>query len=128
VTGPQIDPATLRRLDTILPQWRDQHLEARIAHIDRYGNLITTISLSLVPQLFQVPSARLQFPAQGYLISERRRFFSDASAQGEEEDASPFIYADSSGYVAVAVRNGNAARLLHIEPDARDIVVILLLE
>ncbi|MFL5661333.1 MAG: SAM hydroxide adenosyltransferase, partial [Ktedonobacteraceae bacterium] len=39
----------------------------------------------------------------------RRRFF----AQGEE-DSQPFIFADSSGFVGIAVRNGSAARVLGV--------------
>jgi S-adenosylmethionine hydrolase len=43
------------------------------------------------------------------VVDQRRRFFAEGA-----EDSQPFIYGDSSGYVAVAVRNGHAARTLNV--------------
>jgi len=57
--------------------------------------------------LFDSPSARVDFPASQAVVDQRRRFF----AQGEE-GSRPFIFADSSGFVGIAVRNGSAARVL----------------
>jgi S-adenosyl-L-methionine hydrolase (adenosine-forming) len=46
-------------------------------------------------------------------VTERRRFFADVS-ESKGQEPRPFIYGDSSGYVGIAIRNGNAARTLHV--------------
>jgi S-adenosylmethionine hydrolase len=111
--GPRLAPSDLYRLDLALALRRDEHLEARVLHVDNFGNLITNIPLSLVPDLFTCRAVRLEFPAHNHVLTERRRFFADLP-DNDEQEARPFIYADSSGYVGIAVRNGNAARTLHI--------------
>lgn len=111
--GPTIDLATLQRLEIGLPKRQGEHILAHILHVDHFGNLITNIPLSMVPHLFSDPQVELMFPDQGITITERRRFFSE-NAEGREDEQRPFIYGDSSGYVGVAIRNGNAARELGV--------------
>ncbi|HLI91228.1 MAG TPA: SAM-dependent chlorinase/fluorinase [Ktedonobacteraceae bacterium] len=123
--GPRVDPATLRRIDLELARREGARIEARIVHVDNFGNLITGIPLSMVPDLFSSPSVRLTFPERQITIAERRRFFSegpDGSESGDETQ--PFIYGDSSGYVGVALRNGNAARLLGVGYNAALTLII----
>ena len=111
--GTRVDPSTLQRIDAGPPERQGEQINARVAHADHFGNLISTIPFSLVPDLFASPHVCLDFPAQGISVSERRRFFSAATNTGE-----PFIYVDSSGYIAVAIQNGNAARTLAVEDGA----------
>jgi hypothetical protein len=106
--GPALAPATLVRLPVPDVHRRGSALAARILHIDHFGNLITSIPLSLVPELFSAARVAVTFPETGAHVEQRRRFFADG-----EEDGQPFLYADSSGYVGIAVRNGSAARTLH---------------
>src|SRR5438552_4024282 len=75
--GPAIDPATLQRLNDGLPKREGSHILAHILHVDHFGNLITSIPLSMVPHLFSSPQVELRFPDQGVTITERRRFFSE---------------------------------------------------
>ena len=109
--GTQVDPATLRRIDIGPPSRRGPHIDAHILHVDRFGNLISDIPLSLVPELFSSQAAEQQaqiiFPTLGAVVNRRSHFFAEGP-----DDGKPFIYADSSGYVGIAVRNGNAARTL----------------
>jgi S-adenosylmethionine hydrolase len=107
--GEQVDPATLQRLAAITPGRQGARIVSHILHVDHFGNLITSIPLTMVPTLFDSPGARIDFPASQAVVDQRRRFF----AQGEE-DSQPFIFADSSGFVGVAVRNGSAARVLGV--------------
>jgi S-adenosyl-L-methionine hydrolase (adenosine-forming) len=117
--GTRVDPSTLQRIDAGPPERQGEQINAHVAHADHFGNLISTIPFSLVPDLFTRPHVRLDFPAQGISISERRRFFSAATNTGE-----PFIYVGSSGYIAVAIQNGNAARALAVEDGAAMTLII----
>ncbi len=103
--GQAIDPASLIRLAAGQPAQRGSTIDAHIIHVDNFGNLITSIPLTMLPDLFDLPQVQASLPAQGKMIDERRRFFADGP-----EDGRPFIYGDSSGYIAIAVRNGNAAQ------------------
>jgi len=109
--GTQIDPATLQGIDITPPVRQGNRIDAYIVHVDHFGNLISNISLSLVPELFSHSSAeqRMQiiFPTLGTVVERRSRFFADALDNGQ-----PFMYEDSSGYVGIAIRNGNAARTI----------------
>jgi S-adenosylmethionine hydrolase len=111
--GPALDPATLSRLEMGLPKRQGGQISAHVLHVDHFGNLITSIPLSMVPDLFSNPRVELMFPDKGITITERRRYFSE-NADGIEDKQRPFIYGDSTGYVGVAVRDGNAARTLGI--------------
>src|SRR5205823_10417194 len=47
--GPALDPTTLKRLEVGQPTWHGSTIEAHIIHVDHFGNLITDIPLSMVP-------------------------------------------------------------------------------
>ena len=111
--GMRVDPSTLQRIAAGPPERQGGQISAHIVHADHFGNLLSTIPFSLVPDLFSSARVRLDFPAQGISVSERRRFFSSATNEGE-----PFIYVGSSGYVAVAIQNGNAAKTLAVADGA----------
>lgn len=111
--GATIDPVTLVRLDLEPPHRQGEYIVAHIVHIDHFGNLITNIPLTLVPDLFSSSAAELTLPPRNIKITRRSRFF--AGEADNEQNALPFIYGDSAGYVAVAVRNGSAAGLLGID-------------
>jgi S-adenosyl-L-methionine hydrolase (adenosine-forming) len=107
--GTPIDPATLQRIDLPRPIQREGATRGHIVHIDHFGNLISNIPLTMVPDLFNLPQVRVTFPNAGVEVSNRRRFFAEGP-----DDEQPFLYTDSSGYLGIAVRNGNAAKRLHI--------------
>ena len=105
--GASIDPATLIRLESFQPARHGSTIDARIIHVDNFGNLITSIPLTMLPDLFDLLQGQAALPERGKVIDERRRFFADGP-----EDGRPFIYGDSSGYIGIAVRNGNVAQTL----------------
>jgi S-adenosyl-L-methionine hydrolase (adenosine-forming) len=107
--GTPIDPSTLQPLEAGLATRRGTAVDAHIVHLDNFGNLITSIPINLVPELFTASQVRIIFPREGVVVEQRRRFFADGPADGQA-----FIYSDSSGYVGIAVRNGNAAKRLGI--------------
>jgi S-adenosylmethionine hydrolase len=111
--GPQIDAATLQRIDIGPSERKGTQIDAQIIHVDRFGNLITSIPLTLVPELFSAEQAeqtmRILFSTRNIVVDKRRRFFAEGPT-----DREAFIYGDSSGYVGIAVRNGNAAKILEV--------------
>ena len=110
--GSSVDPVTLQRLDLMLATRQGNKVhDARILHTDHFGNLVTNIPLHLVPDLFSSSHVEATLTNQKVGISEGRRFFSDST---QFQDTQPFLYGDSSGYIGIAIRNGNAARTLHV--------------
>ncbi len=110
--GSTIDPITLQRLDLRLATRQGNEVfDARILHVDHFGNLVTNIPLELVPDLFTSSHVEAVLTNGTVSISERRRFFADSTQSQEKQ---PFLYGDSSGYVGIAIRNGNAFRTLHV--------------
>jgi S-adenosylmethionine hydrolase len=107
--GPSVSPAALKRLEVGGVVRDGTTINAHIVHVDNFGNLITSIPLTAVPELFTAPHVRIVFPNEGREVAERRRFFAD-----EPDNGQAFIYGDSSGYVGIALRNGNAAKTLGI--------------
>jgi S-adenosyl-L-methionine hydrolase (adenosine-forming) len=99
---------TLVRLESATAIRHGSRIEGHILHVDNFGNLITNIPLSLVPDVFSSEAVKVVFPS-GVILEQRRRFFADGPADGR-----PFIYGDSSGYIGIAVRNGNAATTLGV--------------
>lgn len=106
--GTPLDPAVLQRINIESPTRHGTDIDARIIHVDNFGNLITNIPLPTVPDLFDASKVQAIFPA-GRVVDRRRRFFAEGL-----DDGQPFIYGDSSGYVGIAVRNGNAAKMLGV--------------
>lgn len=106
--GPLLDPTTLVRLDVAAPVRHGSQIEGKIIHVDNFGNLITSIPLTMVPELFTCEAVKVVFP-DGAVVEQRRRFFAEGLLDGQ-----PFIYGDSSGYIGIAIRNGNAASFLKV--------------
>lgn len=105
--GPVLDPAGLLTLPMRSAVRRGNTIEASVLSVDHFGNLITSIPLNMVPELFTAPHVQVTFPEQGEVITRRRRFFGEGAADGQ-----PFLYQDSSGYLGIAVCNDSAARIL----------------
>ena len=101
--GALLDPTMLVRLDVAAPVRHGSQIEGKIIHVDNFGNLITSIPLTMVPELFTCEAVKVIFPDRA-VVEQRRRFFAEGPLDGQ-----PFIYGDSSGYVGIAIRNGNAA-------------------
>lgn len=119
--GDPVDPASLVRLNIAPPTQHGEQITAQVIHVDHFGNLITNIPLSMVPNMLEQPGIALIFPERNVRITERRRFFAGETPTTGEP---PFIYGDSSGHVAVAIRNGNASQSLGINAGAQVTLVI----
>src|SRR5947209_11297681 len=52
--GASIDPTTLIRLESARSVRRGSNIEAHIIHVDNFGNLITSVPLTMLPDLFDL--------------------------------------------------------------------------
>lgn len=80
-------------------------LDGYVVHIDRYGNLVTTIRACQLRPAFTLEVA-------GHEVDRQVRTFADAPP------GVPFCHADSTGFVAIALNRGNAARHFGVERGA----------
>ena len=107
--GPSVDPATLSRLEVGRVVRDGTTINAHIIHVDNFGNLITSIPLNVVPELYTASQVKIVFKDNGIIVEQLRQYFAE-----RPDDGQAFIYGDSSGYVGIAVRNGNAAKTLGV--------------
>src|SRR5690349_241419 len=99
--GSPLEPAGLIRFAPPRPTWDGETLRGRVLHVDRFGNLITSVSGDLATAALAAPDVTLRLGT--YLITDRARTF----AGGPEQRL--FVLLDSSGHLAIALRNGSAA-------------------
>jgi S-adenosylmethionine hydrolase len=103
--GEAIAPETLIRFPVPVPNRHlDGHITAHVQHIDRFGNCITDL-----PGDWLRESAYWRIDVKGQMIEKVGQTFGDVP-EGE-----PLALVDSTGYMAVAVRNGNAAQTMGLE-------------
>ena len=107
--GPSVNPAELRRLDVGGAVRKGSTINAHIVHVDNFGNLITSIPLTVLPELYTVSQVKISFKENGVTVDKLRQFFAEGP-----DDGQAFIFGDSSGYVGIAIRNGNAAKTLGV--------------
>ena len=107
--GPSVNPVELRRLEAGGVVRKGSTIDAHIVHVDNFGNLITSIPLAALPELYTVSQVKIAFIENDVIVDKLRQFFADGP-----DDGQAFIFGDSSGYVGIAVRNGNAAKTLGV--------------
>ena len=108
--GSPVLPESLVTFALPQPERRGDILVAHVAHIDHYGNVITDIGPELAASVLAAPNASLE--VNGHSVAARGRAFADGP-EGE-----PFFLQDSSGHLALAIRNGSAAATLGVSGDA----------
>ena len=109
--GPAIDPATLVRLHLPEPELGSRRLRATVLYVDRFGNVQLNLALHHLEQVGIEPGTEVEIE----LLVDRY----DAVAARTFADARPgdiILYEDAYGNVSVAIRNGDAAGKLALEP------------
>lgn len=104
--GAALDPADLARLDLPVPERVGASVRGRVAHVDRFGNLITDIPGSWVS-----PTALVE--VAGEEVSGLRTHY------GAAEPGELLALIGSGGTLEVSVRNGSAAARLSAGRGAR---------
>ncbi|MEK6334685.1 MAG: SAM-dependent chlorinase/fluorinase [Acidobacteriota bacterium] len=85
----------------------DRQTEARIIHIDRFGNCVTNLTREHLKEESFVAGAQLT--VNGQEIKSYRRFFAEAGARAEEL----FCIFGSAGFLEIAKQNSSAAAVLN---------------
>ena len=102
--GPVID--TIVELESLRPMTTDDgKIEARIIHIDRFGNCITNLTANHIRN--RAPRLRVN----GAEINSFREFFAENSSAGGEL----FMLPGSAGFIEIAAQNSSAANILHAQ-------------
>lgn len=102
--GQSLTEGELIRLPVPMPERHaDGHITAHVQHIDTFGNCTTD-----VPGDWVRARTHWQVTVGDHVIDEIGRTFSDVSAD------SVVALVDSTDFVAIAVRNGNAAEALSL--------------
>jgi len=95
-------------------------IQARIIHIDRFGNCVTNLTKEQVTDEIAAKGAQLW--VNGTEVDSFRKFYKDASP-GEREDL--FAIWGSAGFLEIAARNASAAEVLNARVGARCIYIPL---
>lgn len=99
--GSSRTPQQLVTLDLPVPTRDGVQLRAHIIHVDRFGNLITDLGPSLTGAYLSTSTATLLL--SNHRVTAKAHTFADAP-EGEL-----CALRDSSGHLAIALRNGSAA-------------------
>jgi S-adenosylmethionine hydrolase len=108
--GPALAPATLERLDLPRPEIREGTVLSSVLGVDRFGNVQLNVGEDDLEAagLSDAATLRLETPREHRTV-HRVHTFSDAP----EGEMAALI--DSSGFLAVIVNRGSAARVLRVE-------------
>jgi S-adenosylmethionine hydrolase len=102
--GDVIPVEELVTLPALQPQAQpDGSWQAQVLHVDRFGNLITTIQGASIEELGTIDDPELLVVAGGEQIVGLSRTFADV------EQGDLVTYMGSSGYLEIALREGSAA-------------------
>lgn len=103
--GNEIDPAECSKiaLPTCTTHDNGQSWKGSVIYIDHFGNLVTSLDIEVLDRSKQwvVTVAN----CQQLMVS---------TTYGDVADQQPLAYVGSSGMIEIAVRNGNAAKMLKI--------------
>ena len=116
--GPMIDD--LIQLESLKPRTVDNGVaEARIIHIDRFGNCITNLTRD---DFDQGGLSTAELSVNGRKVFSQRDFFAD----GRANKAELFCVFGSAGYLEIAAQNYSAATILGVQPGQPVILVHVL--
>jgi S-adenosylmethionine hydrolase len=103
-----VDPV---RLAPLAPRVStDGAIEARVIHIDRFGNLVTNVTRRELSDERIARGATIRIG--DHAIRSFRRFFADISSDADEHDG-PFAIWGSAGFLEIAAFRSSAVELLN---------------
>jgi S-adenosylmethionine hydrolase len=112
--GEEIDPWELVRIQLPEPEVGNDKLVGNVLTVDRFGNLALNVTRADLERLSLEPGdwVELQFALDPYYAQV-------AETYADADPGELIVYEDSYGALAIAVRDGNAARLTGAGPGDR---------
>jgi S-adenosylmethionine hydrolase len=112
--GPEIDAATLVRLELPEPEIGGTRIGATVLYVDRYGNVQLNLSRADVERAGIVPGRRVELD-----LGVDRYYATAARAFADARPGDIILYEDAYENIAVAITDGNAAEMFAIRPGRR---------
>lgn len=112
--GPETSYADCVQLEIPEPAIEDHHITGRMLHIDRFGNIKTTITTTHLSRFQPSDFAGIQI---GHHTID-----AISSTYAKQPEGKLVALIDSSGYLEIAVNRGNAADLISGKPG--DFIVV----
>ena len=106
--GSRLEPGTLQRLSWTAPRDKEGGWEIDTLHADHFGNLVT----NLPAQYLKPDVDKWRVKVDRFDIGPVRRTFADVRV------GHPLAYVGSSGFLELAIRDGNAREQLSVSPDS----------
>jgi S-adenosyl-L-methionine hydrolase (adenosine-forming) len=91
------------RLSPLAPELKDGKLKARVIHIDRFGNCVTSLTRDFLPE-----SGQIALRINGKKVHSIKRFY----AEPTEDKEKLFAIWGSAGFLEIAAENKSAAKML----------------
>jgi S-adenosylmethionine hydrolase len=109
--GPEIEPASLVRLELPEPEVGEAMIRATVLYVDRFGNVQLNLSRADVESAGIVAGRRVELDlGVDRYYATAARAFSDARA------GDIILYEDAYENIAVAITHGNAAEMFSVRP------------
>jgi S-adenosylmethionine hydrolase len=112
--GPEVDPATLVRLELPEPEIGSSRINATVLYVDRYGNVQLNLSRADIEQAGIVPGRRIELD-----LGVDRYYATAARAFADARPGDIILYEDAYENIAVAITGGNAAEMFAIRAGQR---------
>jgi hypothetical protein len=111
--GPEVEVASLARIEVPKPDVSDRRIRARCLYIDRFGNMQLNLTREHVQRLGIQPGTQveLELATERYFAIAARTF---TDARGGEI----ILYEDAYENIAIAISGGSAAETFSAEPGA----------
>lgn len=107
--GPSVEPSRLERLDIPQPERDGPLLRGHVLHVDRFGNLITTVPNDWLPEAAEAEIAGVRIPGV-------------SASYDAVEPGHLLLTRGSGGTLEISVRDGRASERLGVHRDAEIVV------
>jgi S-adenosylmethionine hydrolase len=104
--GTAVEPSSLTRLPLPRAEWRAGALVAHVLHIDAFGNVILDVDAEQTDEILRNSAAEA--------LVGWRRVTQHVRTFGEGPANECALLRDSSGHLAIILRDGSAAQMLHL--------------
>ncbi len=91
-------------------KWTNEGLEAKVLHVDRFGNLITNIPRELYPEIASKGKIMISTGENASIIRQARSYF-----EGKPKEL--LMLPGSGDFIEISCNRGSAAELLGIKPN-----------